>query len=111
MIAKLFDIERPFAVSIADAGAHRRNHGADFRVLQHLIEAGLLHVDELAANRQNRLKLSIPSLFGRTTGGITLDDVNLGIGRVAIRASSQLSRQSSACERPFADRLTGFAGG
>jgi hypothetical protein len=36
----------------ADAGAERRDHGLDFVAAQHLVEAGLLDVQDLALDRQ-----------------------------------------------------------
>ena len=96
---------------LADAGADRGDHGLDFGVLKHLVETRLLHVDQLAADRKNRLIAAVAPLLGRAAGGITLDDVKLGQCRIALRAIGQFARQSAAGQRAFADRFAGFARG
>src|SRR5260370_38653963 len=42
-------------VVLADAGADGRNHVPDFFVAQHFVVAGLLHVQDLALQRQDGL--------------------------------------------------------
>ena len=110
VVAQLFEVERAFAFAVADARADGGDHGADFGVLQHLVQARLLDVDQLAANRQDRLELPVAALLGRAAGGITLDDVQLGVRRVAVRAIGQLAGQAAAGERAFAHRLARLAG-
>jgi hypothetical protein len=39
--------------------------------------AGLLHVQDLAAQRQDGLELAVAALLGGAAGGVTLDDVDL----------------------------------
>ena len=97
--------------SAADAGADRGDHRLDFGVLEHLIEARLLHVDQLAANRKNRLVTPVASLLGRAAGRIALDDVKLGQVGIALGAIGQFPGQTAAGERAFADRFAGFARG
>ena len=46
--------------------------------LRTLIEARFLDVDQLAANRQDRLVTSVAALLGGATGGVTLDNIKLG---------------------------------
>src|SRR5690242_3902384 len=65
-------------LSFANPGADGGNHRLDFVVLKKLIDARFLDVDQLAANWKDRLVTPIASLFGRATGGITLDNVKLG---------------------------------
>ena len=109
VVAQLLEVEGAFAFAVADAGADGGDHGADFVVLKHLVQARLLDVDELAADRQDRLELPVAPLLGRAAGGITLDDVELGVGRVAVGAIGQLAGQAAAGERAFADGLARFA--
>ncbi len=109
VVAQLLDVERPLALAGADAGADRRDHRADLAVLKHLVEPRLLHVDQLAANRQNRLELSVAPLLGRAAGGVALHDVQLGVGRVAVGAVGQFARQPAAGHRRFADSVAGLA--
>ena len=107
VIAQLFEIERAFALAVADAGADGGDHRADFVVLKHLVEARLLDVDELAANRQDRLELPVAALLGRAAGGITFDDVELGVLRIAVGTIRQLAGQTAAGERGSCGRLRG----
>ena len=82
--------------------------------LQHLVEARFLDVDELAADRQNRLETPVAALLGGAAGGVTLDDVKLGQFRIALGAIGQFAGQTAAGQRAFADGLArlarGFAG-
>ena len=50
--------------TVTDAGADCSDHGADFLVLEHLVEAGLLHIDEFASNGENGLEFPVTPLFG-----------------------------------------------
>ncbi len=50
VVAALLDVEL-----LADAGADGRDERLDLEVLQHLVEAGPLDVEDLAADRQDRL--------------------------------------------------------
>src|SRR6266566_1734315 len=109
VITQFAKIESAFAVAIANACAHGRNHGADFVVLKDLVQPRFLDVYELAANRQNGLKLSVAALLGRAAGGITFDDVQLRIRRVAVGAIGQFARQAPAGQRRFAHRFTRLA--
>ena len=46
-------------------------------VAEHLVETGLLDIQNLAFERQDGLVLPVTTLLGRTTGRIALDDVDL----------------------------------
>ena len=92
-------------------GADRGDHGLDFRVLQHLVQARLLDVDQLAADRQNRLIAPVAPLLGGATGGVTLDNVQLGQARIALRTIGQLAGQAAAGQRAFADGFASLARG
>ena len=83
----------------------------DFLVLERAVEAGLLDVDELAAQRQDRLGAAVAALFGGAAGGVTFDDVELGLRGIALRAVGEFAGQAAAGEGGFADRLAGLAGG
>ena len=107
----MFEVERAFALAVADAGADGGDHRADFVVLKHLVEPRLLDVDELAANRQDRLELPVAALLGRAAGGVTLDDVELGVRRIAVGAIRQFAGQTAAGERAFAHGFAGLARG
>ena len=79
--------------------------------LSDLIEARFLDVDQLAADRQDRLVTPIAALFRRATGGIALDNVKLGQLGIALGTIGQFARQTAAGERAFADRLARFPRG
>ncbi len=64
VVAHLGDVE----LVGPDARADRRDHRADFLVVEHLVEARLLHVEHLAAQRQDRLELAVAALLGRAAG-------------------------------------------
>ena len=51
------------------------------------VEARLLDVQDLAAQRQDRLRLGVAALHGGAAGRVALDDEDLGDRRV-LRASS-----------------------
>ena len=109
MVAQFLNVERALTLTGADTGANCGNHRADFAILEHLVEARLLHVDQFASNRQNRLKLSVAPLLGRTTCRVALHDVQLGVDRVAVGAVGQFARQPAAGHRRFADGIACLA--
>ena len=57
VVARLLEVEL-----VADARAHGADHGEDLVVLQHLVDARLLDVDDLATQRQDRLEAAVASL-------------------------------------------------
>src|SRR3546814_8724033 len=87
VIADLRDVE----LLGADAGAERRDQRADLLAGQHLVEAGPLDVQDLAAQRQDRLRLAVPSLLRRAAGAVALDQEQLGLRRVALLAVGHLA--------------------
>ena len=94
----------------ADAAAERRDHRLDFVAAQHLVEARLLDVQNLALERQDRLEAAIAPLLGRPSGRLALDDVQLAERRIALLAVGQLAGQRAAVERALAaDEIAGLA--
>ena len=65
----------------------------NFCVLVDLGVIGFLDVEDLAAQRKDRLETPIPALFGGSTSGVALHDVNLGFGRIAGAAIGQFAGQ------------------
>ena len=84
-------MKRALALGVADAGADGGDEGADFLVGEHLVEPGLLGVDELAAQGQDRLVAAVAALLGGAAGGVALDDVELAERRVALGAVGELA--------------------
>ena len=87
---------------IADPGAQRGDQRADLVVLQHLVQPRPLDVEDLAAQRQDRLEAPVASLLALSRRPIALDDVELRLGRVALGAVGQLAGQGEALQRALA---------
>ena len=62
--------------------------------LQDPVDAGLLDVEDLAADREDRLVLRVAAALGRAARRVALDDVDLALLRVGRLAVGQLARQS-----------------
>ena len=69
---------------------------------QDLVEAGALDVEDLAAQRQDRLEAAVAALLGRAAGAVALDEEQLGLGRVALLAVGELARQVGDVEHALA---------
>ena len=67
---------------IANPAAKGRDHGADFIVVQHLVQAGLLHVEDFAAQGQDGLEGTVTALFGAAASGVPFDDVDFRFFRI-----------------------------
>ncbi len=108
VVAQLVDVEL-----VLHAGAERIDDRLDLPVLQDLVQPGLLDVQDLAADRQDRLGARVSSTLGRATGGVALDDEDLALERVVGRAVGQLAGQRSTSEQALAVacHLTRLAGG
>src|SRR6266404_593091 len=87
VVAQLLDVE----LLVADAGAERGDQRADLLAAQHLVEAGALDVEDLAAQRQHGLEFAVATLLGGAAGGVALDDEQLGFGWIALLAVGQLA--------------------
>ena len=105
VIAGLGDVE-----VLADTGAERLDHRLHFLVRQRLVQACALDVEDLAAQREDRLRVRIPALHGRTTGGVALHEEDLADRGVFARAVLELVGHRSRLEDALAARsLTSFA--
>src|SRR5205823_10694295 len=69
---------------------------------EHLVEPRLLDVQDLALERQDRLKAAIAPLLGRPAGRFAFDDVELAARGIALLAVGELAGQRAAVEGPFA---------
>ena len=101
----------------ADAAADGRDHAADFLVGQHLVFAGLVGVDDLAAQGEDGLELAVAAAFGAAAGRIALDEVQLAALDDLARAVAEFARQPAAGQDALAvaeeglglaGRLAGF---
>src|SRR5882724_10414211 len=93
-----------------DASAHGGDEQPDFVVGQDLVVARLLRVDDLAAQREDGLRLAVAALLGRAAGRIALDQEQLAVLRVALRAVGQLGGQALVVAPALARELPGFPG-
>src|ERR1022692_3364329 len=89
-------------IVLADAGAERRNHAADFLVAQHLVVARLLYVEDLALERQDGLETAVTALLGGAAGRLALHQEQLATFGILLLAVGQLAGQSTGIERTFA---------
>src|SRR5687767_6497550 len=94
---------------VRDARTDCRNEDLDRLVAQHLVEPGLLHVQYLTEQRQNRLAPPIPTLLGRAACRVALDYIKLRPRRIALRAVGQLTRQRRAFTGVLAYHVTRLA--
>src|SRR5207244_4497029 len=85
------------------ARAHRRDQTADLFVRQHLLHARLLDVEDLAAQREDRLEAAVTAGLRGAARGISLDEVQLTLVRVALRAVGELAGQHRAIEQALAN--------
>src|SRR5690606_32877057 len=77
---------------------------ADLLMAQHLDEIGLLDVQDLTLEGQDRLKVGIATLLGGSASRITLDQEQLSSLDVLAAAIRQLAGQTPAFERAFTPR-------
>ena len=95
----------------ADPASKRGDHRLDLVAAEHLVEARLLDVEDLALERQDRLKAPIASLLRRSPCRLALDEVELAQRRIALLAVGQLAGQRAAVERALAaHEIAGLAG-
>ena len=108
VVAQLFEVE----ILAADAGAQRLDERADFLRREHAIEARALDVQDLALEREDRLIMAIAPLLGRSACGVTLDEEEFGLGRIAFLAVGKLAGERGDIHHPLAPgKLARLAGG
>ena len=96
---------------IANPAAKGRDHGADFIVVQHLVQAGLLHVEDFAAQGQDGLEGTVTALFGAAASGVPFDDVDFRFFRILTGTVRQFPRQGAYFQRALAPcQITDLAG-
>ena len=82
-------------------GAENGDGGSYLLVGEHLVEPGLLHVEDLSLERQDGLVRPVPGLLGGTARRFSLDYVELAFGRVPFLAVGQLSGKGAGFEGAF----------
>ena len=97
---------------LADPRSQGGDQGHDLLGGEHLLEAGLLHVEDLPSQRKDGLVAPVAALLGRATGRVTLDDVELALAGVLALAVGQLAGERHPVQHALAaDGLPGLAGG
>src|SRR5437588_772774 len=99
VIARLIGLEL-----FLDPGADGRDDRPDLLVREHFVDARLLDVDDLAAQRQDGLEVAPPALLGRAAGRVALDEIELAERRIGERTIGELARQVADIERRLSSR-------
>src|SRR3989440_3995603 len=86
---------------LADARADRGDERADLLVLQHLVHPGLLDVQDLPAQRKDRLELPAASLLRGPSCRRTFHDEQLALRGIPLLAVRQLPGQVESFEQPL----------
>ena len=79
---------------VAGAAAEREAEVGDFAVGADLVGGGGGDVEDLAADREDRLGLAVARLLGRAAGAVALDDEQLGALGVVVGAVGELAGQA-----------------
>ena len=95
----------------AGAAAERLDQVGELLVLRQLVLAGAGDVEDLAAQRQHRLRGAVARLLGRAAGEVALDDENLGAFAAAVWCSRRACRAGAACAPRSCARFPFPAGG
>jgi len=108
VVAQLLDIE----LVAADAAAERGDERADLGAAEHLVEARLLDVQDLALERQDGLGAAVAALLGGAACRVALDDEEFGARGIAFLAIGELAGEAGDVERTLAaGELAGLARG
>ncbi len=103
---------RDIEVVDADAGSEGRDDVADLLGGEGLVESGLLDIENLASEGEDRLEDTIPSLLGRAAGRVSLDEKELAVLGVALLALRELAGKAGAVECSLAPgEVPGLASG
>src|SRR5205823_4367803 len=103
-----------FAVALffrfANPSADCCDHRLDLGVFEKLVFARFLNVDEFSADWKDRLVTPVTSLFCGSARRVTLDNVEFGQLRIALRTVGQFSRQTAAGKRSLTNGLSRLSG-
>ena len=95
----------------ADAGAEGLDDLEDFLVAEDLVQAGLLDVEDLAADGQDGLGARVAVALGRASSRIPFDNKEFGFLDLAAGAIDELARKAGAGDSGLSRSLAGAAGG
>ncbi len=105
VVAEFFQVK----LLAADAGAEGGDELFDLLGTEDFVEARLFHIHNLAAQGQDGLDGPVTPLFGRTAGGITLDDEQFAFCRDAALAFGQLTGHHHRQAALLARQVAGLA--
>ena len=71
-------------------------------VLEGFVPHHALHIEDLTADRQYSLELTLTTLLGRTACRVTLDDEEFAVGCIVIGAVSQFAGQTTTAHGALA---------
>ncbi|EXI74902.1 MAG: hypothetical protein AW07_01513 [Candidatus Accumulibacter sp. SK-11] len=91
-----------FVLVLADSRTQRGDQGDDLLRRDELVETRLLDIEDLSLEWQDRLELAVATLFRRSTGRITLDQVEFAERRILFLAVGQLSGQTDPIKKALA---------
>ena len=94
--------QRFFAIVRAGAAAERQDDVGELLVGPHLVGRGAGDVEDLAAQRQDRLGFAVARLLGRAAGAVALDQKDLGAGGAVAGAIGELAGQAQFARRGLA---------
>ena len=87
---------------VQNAAAERGDHRLDLRIFQNAVEAHFLYVENFTAERQDRLKSSVPTLFGGSACRVALDDIDFAKFGALVRTVRKFAGE----RRRFKDSLS-----
>ena len=79
------------SISFGKATSKSVDHGLDLRIGQYLVDGGLLYIEDLTADRQDSLIVTVSGSLGRTAGGISLYNKDLAERRIFLLTVGQLA--------------------
>ena len=85
-----------------DTAADRRDDRLDLLAGEHLVQARALDVQDLSADRQDRLRLAEAALLGGSAGRVPFHDEELAARRLLLLAVRELARQAVVRESALA---------
>ncbi len=91
VVTHLLQVERTFLISVSYSRSDRGNHTLDLLILKGLVEAGFFHIDQLPSQRKDCLSSSVSTLLRGPSCRVTLNNVELALGRVPFGTVSKLT--------------------
>ena len=113
IVAQFLDVCLAVAFAInAEAYADRLDDVHHRLGFEDAVPLHFLHIQNLTTQRKDGLEVAVAALLGRATCGVTLDEEDLALLRVLVRAVGELTGQSTTTHRVLAlHALTSLAGG